>query len=565
MRGPEIEMRVLVAVEEIALRARVERIIASCGGDAIVGAAPRGPGEPGVPPRPDVAVVAPASADDRDLALARALCGRGARVIVLARSREDMRGVARALPDVAVLLSQPLDDKGLARLLSQAVAAGPDKAPGPTTLLTFEGGSVDLGGRTFCNADGGEVPLTHREFELLALLARCSGRALSRDQLHNATSGRGHEPYDRSIDMLVARLRRKVEPDSKRPRYILTVPGVGYKFGARVHQAERQSTVPLVPPTETTTATRPPERRQLTVLACQIEGLAVLSSTLDPEDEGDLMASVQRTCAEVAAQFRGVVTGILGDTVLVHFGYKEAQEHDPERAVRAGLALVHATRNLGRGALRPRIGIATGLMLVAASPGPQDEAVATGWAVNLALHLRSVAPADGVLVTGRTRELVGDFFTYEEMEPLVLADDLAPIPIWRVAAEKTNTGRFEALRRAGMLELVGRRQELELLRRRWGYALAGAGQVVLVSGEPGIGKSRLVAEFQEESDAGLPGNLKYFGSPDQTDAALFPVIEELQRAAGFDRADSSSRRMAKLTALLEQPGGATDSEGVSLI
>src|SRR5262249_6979982 len=150
-------------------------------------------------------------------------------------------------------------------------------------------------------------------------------------------------------------------------------------------------------------------------------------------------------CADVAARFRGLVAGIQGDTVLVHFGYEEVREHDPERAIRAGTELVGAVCGLGPpGALHAHIGIATGLTLVGGAPRSREAVSAAGRAVNLALHLRSAAPADGVLVTGRTRELVGDFFDYREMPPLALAEGLAPIPVWRVAAERMNAGRFDA-------------------------------------------------------------------------------------------------------------------------
>ena len=277
------------------------------------------------------------------------------------------------------------------------------------------------------------------------------------------------------------------------------------------------------------------------------------------------MSSIHRVCADVAARFRGVVARILGDSLLIYFGYTEAQEHDPERAVRAGLELIGAIRNLDLpSALHPHIGIATGLMMVGASPGPPDEFAATGQALNLALRLQSAAPSDSVLITSRTRELVGDFFNYQEMEPLVLADDLAPVTVWCVTGESNDAGRFEALRRTGMLELVGRRPEMDLLRRCWSKALTGAGQVVLVTGEPGIGKSRLIAEFEEETNAELYHNLKYFGSPHQTDAALYAVIGELQRAAGFERADTPSERLAKLTALIKAAGHSA-TKGVTLI
>ena len=309
----------------------------------------------------------------------------------------------------------------------------------------------------------------------------------------------------------------------------------------------------------------PAELRQLSVLACQIRGLAALSTQLDPEDESELMSSIHRVCADVAARFRGVVARVLGDSLLIYFGYTEAQEHDPERAVRAGLELIGAIRNLDLpSALHPHIGIATGLMMVGASPGPPDEFAATGQALNLALRLQSAAPSDSVLITSHTRELVGDFFNYQEMEPLLLADDLAPVKVWRVTGESNDAGRFEALRRTGMLKLVGRRQEMDLLRRCWSKALTGAGQVVLVTGEPGIGKSRLIAEFEEETNAELYNNLKYFGSPHQTDAAFYAVIGELQRAAGFERADTPSERLAKLTALIKAAGHSA-TKGLTLI
>jgi predicted ATPase/class 3 adenylate cyclase len=400
----------------------------------------------------------------------------------------------------------------------------------------------------------------------LALFARCSGRVLSRDQLRNGISGRDHEPYDRSIDMLVARLRRKIEANAKSPRFILTTPGVGYKFAARVQHANLPTPSSIEPqPTEASRAPRSGERRQLSVLACQIRGLAAMSAELDPEDEVEMMGSIHRACSDVAARFRGVVARVLGDSVLIYFGYREAQEHDPERAVRAGLELIGAIRNLDLpDALHPHIGLATGVMMVGASPGRPEEFAATGQALNLALRLQSAAPSDSVLITSRTRELVGDFFNYQEMEPLLLADDLAPVAVWRVTGESTSAGRFEALRRAGMLELVGRRQEMELLRRYWSKALSGAGHVVLVSGEPGIGKSRLIAEFEEERNVELYDSLKYFGSPHQTDASLYAVAAELQRAAGLTRADTPSAKLAKLAALLEGSGHSA-FEGITLI
>jgi class 3 adenylate cyclase/DNA-binding response OmpR family regulator/predicted ATPase len=509
--------------------------------------------------------VAPSSFDDKGLALARELCAAGCRVIIIAESCESVRVASRSLPGAQAFLAQPVDEPKLAHLLAEITGVRASDGAGPAALQ-FEGRLLDLGGRAFFDETGREIPLTHAEFELLALFVRSSGRVLSRDQLRNGISGRDHESYDRSIDMLVARLRRKIEPNSKSPRFILTTPGVGYKFAARVQQADLAAPLPQAPqPQEATRTPRTGERRQLSVLACQIRGLAAISAELDPEDEGELMRSIHRACADVAARFRGVVARILGDSVLIYFGYLEAQEHDPERAVRAGLELVGAINKLDLpGALHPHIGVATGVMMVGAPSGPPDEFAATGQALNLALRLQSAAPSDAVLISNRTRDLVGDFFDYQEMGPLALADDRAPVAVWRVTGESTRAGRFEALRRTGMLELVGREQEMELLRRCWSKALAGAGQILMVTGEAGIGKSRLVAEFADERNAELYESLKYFGSPHETDASLYAVIGELQRAAGFKRADAASERLVKLTALLEGPGKAT-GEGVTLI
>ncbi len=423
-------------------------------------------------------------------------------------------------------------------------------------LLRFDGRTLDLEGRALLDESGHEVPLTHAEFQLLAALAQSSGRVLSRDQLCNITSGRGHQPNDRSIDMMVARLRRKIEPEPKNPRLILTIPRVGYKFAARV-QGTKRVAPPLEPEPDQarSSAALREERRQLSILACQIRGLAALSARLDPEDESALMDRVHLACADVAACFRGTVSRVPGDSVLIYFGYRQAQEDDPERAVRAGLALLDAIGNLDLpGALRPHIGIATGSMLVQACPAPGDAPAATGHALSLAMCLPSAAPPGGVVIARRTRELVGGFFDCEKRKPLVLGNALPPIPVWQVTGERAGAGRFDALRRPGMLELVGRRQEMELLGRRWSQAAAGEGQVVLVSGDPGIGKSRLVAEFQEERNAEPHDCLKYFAATHQTDTPLYPVIGELQRAAAFDRTDTPEERLAKLAALLEPAG-----------
>src|SRR5215471_8226703 len=267
-RGPEMTMRVLVAVDEPTLRAKVAELLQSSGYVATLARSERSE----LPAMNNLAaaIVAPTSFDPAALALARQLCGDGCKVILLTPSRESARTASRLLPDVVAIPAQPMDQQRLVRHLTQIAAAGTGEETPATPVLRFEGRSLDLGGRAFIDEDGREVALTHAEFELLALFARRSGRVLSRDQLRNAISGRDHEPYDRSIDMLVARLRRKIEPNIKSPRFILTVPGVGYKFATRVQHADAATLPPDKPAMEPSGGARLGERRQLSILACQI-------------------------------------------------------------------------------------------------------------------------------------------------------------------------------------------------------------------------------------------------------------------------------------------------------
>src|SRR5262249_53844788 len=337
------------------------------------------------------------------------------------------------------------------------------------------------------------------EFELLAAFARRPGVVLSRDQLRNLVSGRDAEMYDRSIDMLVLRVRRKIEPNLKSPRFILTAPGAGYKFAVRVERAELAVPMAIGQQLDrSNSSAHRAERRQLTTLACRIADPAESSTQRDPEDQMTRMESVHRAISDVVQRFRGVVVKTLGTTLLIYFGYPHAQEDDAERAVRTGLALIDVVANL-RLAPTPHIhiGISSGLVVVGprSGPAPPDEYAAIGDALDLSLSLQVAAPPDSVVVCATTRNLAGDFFTYKELEPLVLVEGLAPASVWHVTGESTNIGRFEALRRLGMSQFVGRKEEMELLRRCWLMARNGAGQIVVIVGEPGIGKSRILHEL----------------------------------------------------------------------
>ena len=211
-------------------------------------------------------------------------------------------------------------------------------------ILSFDVFAIDLAGRSLRDGDGNEVPLTRAEFALLLVLARHPGRVLSSDQLLDAALGRRAEPYDRSIDVLVGRLRRKIEPDPKVPRFIITVLGEGYKFAGQLREASAAVQTNLAGPSgeEPSALPRSTERRQLTVMCCGLVGSTALASRLDPEDLRVVFADYHRFCTEVIAPFGGMVAPFVGDHVLAYFGYPEAHENDPERAVRAGLALIDA-------------------------------------------------------------------------------------------------------------------------------------------------------------------------------------------------------------------------------
>ena len=553
-----MKKHVLIIAGDLTLRATVARILQPAGYGVELATGDERTRELVADGKIDVAIVAPSSLGASSQKLTSELLGKVDCVIVLANGANEVDRLAGSLPGV-VMLPQPVNRIQLLGRLSELLAPAERASDDPEKpeILRFEGGTVDLAGRTLYDTNECEIPLTRAEFQLLATFIRKPGRVLSRDQLSNEVAGRSSDSYDRSIDMLVARLRRKIEPDPKAPRFILTVPGEGYKFAARPKRAE--------PATTTTAPDRDPrelsishfERRQMTVLACQITGFAGLAANNDPED---LHAATSRVCQVIADSvepLHGIMVRTPGDSLLVYFGYPEAQEDDAERAVRAALELVRSVPRVDIALstrLHLRIGIATGVMLVG-NIGTSQNYSAIGESLNLALHLRSVAPADGVVIAVSTRELIGRFFDCEKLEPTALEAGLEPVPAWRVMGESVvAVGRFDALRRAGMLKLVGRDEQMELLLRRWDQAQRGAGQVVMLTGEPGIGKSRLVTEFEERIAAQPHACLKYFGLPHQTDASMFSVIGELQNACLFERVDSAPEKLRKLETALRAAG-----------
>jgi class 3 adenylate cyclase/predicted ATPase len=296
------------------------------------------------------------------------------------------------------------------------------------------------------------------------------------------------------------------------------------------------------------------ERRQLTVMFCDLVGSTELSSRLDPEDLREVIASYHRAVSETVAAFDGFVAKYMGDGVLVYFGYPRAHEDDAERAVQAGLGLIDAVGRLDVGSvkLQARVGIATGLVVVGdlIGEGSAQEQMVVGETPNLAARLQALAEPEAVVITAGTRRLVGNLFEYRDLGAVEVKGIAGPVPAWQVLRPSAVASRFEALRGSALTPLVDRDEEIELLLRRWARAKAGDGQVVLVSGEPGIGKSRLTAALEERLHAEPHIRLRYFCSPHHQDSALFPFVDQLGRAAGFARDDPPAARLEKLETLL---------------
>jgi class 3 adenylate cyclase/predicted ATPase len=299
------------------------------------------------------------------------------------------------------------------------------------------------------------------------------------------------------------------------------------------------------------------ERRQLTVLFCDIVASTELAARLDPEDMGVLIREFQDCCTEVIRRWEGFIAKFTGDGVSVYFGYPKAHEDSAERAVRTGLALIEAVGELGTPTaerLRVRIGIATGLVVVGELIGQEEaqERAVAGETPHLAARLQALAQPNTVVVAPNTRRLLGGRFEVADLGAHSLKGFAKPIRAWQVLGESQLEGRFEAMHQADLAPLIGREEELQLLLSRWQRAKEGDGQVVLLSGEAGIGKSRLTQALGERIAEEPSKRLRYYCSPYHINSVLHPVIEQLERAAGFQRTDSPESKLDKLEAAISR-------------
>ncbi|MGL3209278.1 adenylate/guanylate cyclase domain-containing protein [Bradyrhizobium sp. BR 1433] len=297
------------------------------------------------------------------------------------------------------------------------------------------------------------------------------------------------------------------------------------------------------------------ERRHLTVMFCDLVGSTALSARLDPEDMWEVIRAYRAACAQVITTYDGAVARFIGDGILAYFGYPRAHEDDAERAVRAGLDVIAAIGKLetrAEGGVAVRIAIASGLVVVGdlVSGGASEEQALVGDAPNIAARLQSLAEPGVVVVAASTRRLLGNLFTLRNLGRREVKGISEPIAVWAVEGEPASESRFEAVRTARSIGFVGRKAEIEFVLSRQQLAWQGQGQAVLISGEAGIGKSRIVAMLSDSLAPGTHRRVRYQCSPYHTNSALHPFVAQLERAAGIRSEDAPEQKLDKLEAML---------------
>jgi len=313
-----------------------------------------------------------------------------------------------------------------------------------------------------------------------------------------------------------------------------------------------------------------PERRQTTVLFCDLVDSTRLSVQLDPEDLREVLQSFREVARAVVARHEGFIASYLGDGVLVLFAYPRAHEDDPQRAVRAALELVAAVPRIvtrHKDLLRVRVGIATGITVIGplVASGTSFDEIVVGQTTNLAARLQSLAGPNAIVISDATKRLVDGNFDCQSLGTHALKGFDAPLQCWQVVQERGEPDALAFKQGQRVLPLVGREQELALLQERWRLAGEGAGSLVLIQGEPGVGKSRLVATLRELVEESPHALRRYNCAPRFQNTALFPVIHEIERAAGFAADDSPGQKLDKLEAFLASDDRYDEVSSVSAI
>jgi predicted ATPase/class 3 adenylate cyclase/energy-coupling factor transporter ATP-binding protein EcfA2 len=422
------------------------------------------------------------------------------------------------------------------------------------------------------NDDGNLVPVAigSRALDILSLLIERHGQIVSRDDILNTVWPGIVESAN--VTAQISALRRVLDEGRSDGSLIQTVSGRGYRFiGPIVTDMEKGA---MAAPPQVDTAPEPAprpradaERRHITAMSCELIGISGRADGIALEDVRKEVGAFQRSVSETAYRHDGLVVSRLGNAALVLFGYPAAHEYDAEQAVRAGLELCTAVGTLRSSAdlpMRCRIGIATSMAIIddAGRDGTGQDREIIGDAPNLAGRLQLLAQPTSVVIDPTTRRLIGNLFDCRDLGTIHTTGGAEPLRIWQVLGDSAVASRFEAMHGSALTRLVGRDEELDLLLRHWLQAKLAEGRVVLVSGEPGIGKSRLTAALSQRIETEPHTRLRYFCSPHHQDSALRPFIGQLERAAGFTRDDTVTMKLDKLEALL---GDGAEPGDISLI
>ena len=473
-------------------------------------------------------------------------------------------------------------------------------------MVEFGGFRLDVDLRRLLHQDApgawAQVAAGSRALDVLAVLLRQPGVLVTKDTImQQVWPGAAVEAANLTVQ--ITALRKVLDGNRASESCIQTVSGRGYRFVAPVTRlpAESMSELPSqsisdpklpnasgtpaqsrehgrlvegvyridlssnpgtviaagpAEPRERRLEPRPAERRQLTVMACDVVGLAALSARLDLEDLCEVTTACHRRCADIIERYHGYVANYSTDGVLAYFGYPQADEHDAERAIQVSLALVEAMPKLTTAAGMPlhvSVGIATG-MVVTSDPAmfsATQKVSLVGSTPNLAARLQGLAPADLIVIAASTRRLAGSAFELIDLGEHALNGISEPVHAWRVERALAAESRFDSSRGGSVLTpLVGREEEMDLLLRRWSQAKDGEGQVVLLSGEPGIGKSRILSTLRQRLEAQGVQALRFQCSPYYVNSAFWPIIDNFERTLKFTRDETANSKLDKLEALV---------------
>jgi DNA-binding winged helix-turn-helix (wHTH) protein/predicted ATPase len=399
------------------------------------------------------------------------------------------------------------------------------------------------------------VALGRRAIALLRALVEQPGALVSKDALIDAAwPGQAIEESNLSVQIAALRQVLSTAPDGG--RWIETMPRRGYRFVGPVVTEAQKTAIETSPQVDTASipAASPlaeAERRQVSVMSCELISGAGPTDGTDLEDRREAVEVFRRCISEIVGRYSGHLVSYLGNTALVVFGYPAAHEDDAERVVRVGLELCSAVRTLrpnGPLSMQCRVGIATGMVIIGESARGRDREI-VGDTPDLAARLRLSAQPDTVVIEATTRRLVGDLFDCRDLDAIETVGGAAPKRLWQAAEASSVESRFEALR-GPLTPLTGRNEEIDLLLLRWTRAKTGAGQIVLISGEAGIGKSRLAVELAAEVANEPHTLLRYQCSPHHRDSVLHPFVVQLGRAAGLVPGDPPETQLEKLEAIL---------------